>query len=310
MKKSRSTFTLIELLVVIAIIAILAAILLPALQSARERANTSSCTSNLKNAATIAMQYRGENRELWPEGVALEDAAGTYGKENYPKGFQWTACLVRGKYLSDPRYQTNKWGEVKGFFCPKIGFHKITASGTENGAPQVYGTPRINALRHIGYCWQMNSASLNCPDVRLNIESTTAKGSNMPTVQKLSNSPSVRLWFADTAYFDSSSPVLHQRSAFYAPGDGFTTNMPQLYAAHNGRVNFATQDGHTASAEVEELRNYRTMYAVGAPSESYVPPPILGKNLATTIGKYLLEDSDPTKDIKNCYGFMYYDEYK
>ena len=74
-KKHRSAFTLIELLVVIAIIGILITLLFPAIQSARESARRTRCTSNLRQIGHAIHNYESAY-QLYPRGQFLNLEAG------------------------------------------------------------------------------------------------------------------------------------------------------------------------------------------------------------------------------------------
>ena len=93
----RRAFTLVELLVVIGIIALLVAMLLPALNKAREQARTVTCASNMRQIYTAAEMYAAQNK-----GFMLPAQAGT---GNTPAGngvnplYNWWGLETMGKAM-------------------------------------------------------------------------------------------------------------------------------------------------------------------------------------------------------------------
>ena len=93
--RPRSGFTLIELLVVIAIIGVLIALLLPAVQAAREAARRSQCTNNLKQIGLAMHNYHSTNT-VFPMGSSMGPA--NVGQNN--AGWtEWSAHALMLPYL-------------------------------------------------------------------------------------------------------------------------------------------------------------------------------------------------------------------
>jgi prepilin-type N-terminal cleavage/methylation domain-containing protein/prepilin-type processing-associated H-X9-DG protein len=140
--KAARGFTLIELLVVIAVIGILVALLLPAVQAAREAARNTSCKSNLKQIALAATTYHDARKQLPPAATG----AGDNGTFLILLPYLEESALA-GQFNQSLQYSTTANSTLAGtrlpiYLCPSMNVPRAVPDPDpncgENGAPGSY----------------------------------------------------------------------------------------------------------------------------------------------------------------------------
>lgn len=125
MRTKRGAFTLVELLVVIAIIGILVALLLPAVQAAREAARRVECQNNLKQIG-LGFQNHHDIRKLLPTGGRDYYSARTFylnspevvNKQDWGWLYQLLPYLEQQNLWDNTNDAIVQATPVKGYFCP------------------------------------------------------------------------------------------------------------------------------------------------------------------------------------------------
>ena len=279
MRKPEKSFTLIELLVVIAIIAILAAMLLPALQQARNRATSSKCVGNLKQLGTIAQQYIDDHQGFWP---ASHDTSGQGCNTR-----TWIFHLWCGKYfgagpgatstLTQKLTAYRNWLRGGGdplFICPSVPIMAYPTTGYFE--PQAYGSQynhnNVTATNPAGkYGYYPGN-----PVYSLGYKST----GTVDQREKISDavSPSQRIILSDSV-FKFTDGTLRQCAnlGVWTEADPTSYTLPdvtnlygRLYPVHNGRISMLSFGGSVVSTDDETMRT-SYFFPRFAPPRSQLP---------------------------------------
>jgi prepilin-type processing-associated H-X9-DG protein/prepilin-type N-terminal cleavage/methylation domain-containing protein len=270
-----SAFTLIELLVVISIIGLLIALLLPAVQAAREAARRAQCVNNLKQVGLALQNYHGSFLTLPPGYISNFDPS---GNDTGP-GWGWAAMILpqveQGPLfdainfnvpIESPSNQTTRLNLVAGFLCPSdpvppswlatmrdasgIPTQSICQVATANYVG-VYGTsdPGID-----GDGVLFRDSNIGLRDVTDGTSQTLAVGERSQNLGQSSWVGSVTnavLFPVDNDGIGypraESAPgiVLGHAGGRFGPGNpGGEVN--QFYSRHPGGVNFLFADGHVS----------------------------------------------------------------
>ncbi|MFP4026628.1 MAG: prepilin-type N-terminal cleavage/methylation domain-containing protein [Candidatus Brocadiia bacterium] len=181
--KSRG-FTLIELLVVIAIIAILAAMLMPALEKARETARRVVCVNNLKNLTVFTKMYDMDNGAL-PMQWGGRYSKGGYRGHHSHQALYWNYVENSGGSGSIPRFRT-QINDI--YICPS---HEVAGPRRDDFWQMQYGFFTGTKMGHA-------QAGTSCPSKRVKLYGPGLRGDQAQRVHgtyKLKGAgPSPALW--------------------------------------------------------------------------------------------------------------------
>ena len=212
----RSAFTLIELLVVIAIIAVLAALMLPALNQAKERAFTARCAGNLRQAG-VALNLYGQEFNCFPLATAGNGL-----------GFYQVAL----RPLASPAV----------FCCPKLG----------QASPRILLIFPTNNLLYPAYGYNLLGAvAKNPPPLNLGLGGDFTQPIS---VNRIMN-PSQMLALGDTIAAFPISPAMaagHTPADLLwvlMPFNSPLYGVPGVGSFHHGGANLVFCDGHVEYAK-------------------------------------------------------------
>jgi prepilin-type N-terminal cleavage/methylation domain-containing protein/prepilin-type processing-associated H-X9-DG protein len=149
--RHRPAFTLVELLVVIGIIAVLISVLLPALNRARQSANSLTCQAKLRQIGQAIQIYANENKDSLPIGTFDGRWDNSPNTTRDPKGTEYTVLLANLMTRKGATWgeQTEAGGGVRGIFADVDTVDYEGTGSTGNTAGYVHYSTNPRAMGNV-----------------------------------------------------------------------------------------------------------------------------------------------------------------